>query len=95
MDVGQIPQSFDAIYREAGLPALQAPSQSERRAATRNRRTLTRIPIWEPELGTVVALRGAAASTAATSGVIRAGMEFSGGTGVFTTATSGGRRRSN
>jgi transposase len=39
---GQIPQSLDAIYREAGLPELQAPSQSERRAATRNRRTLTR-----------------------------------------------------
>jgi transposase len=40
---GQIPQSLDAIYCEAGLPALQAPSQAERRTATRNRRALTRI----------------------------------------------------
>jgi transposase len=40
---GQIPKSLDAVYHEAGLPALQAPSQAERRAATRNRRAVTRI----------------------------------------------------
>jgi hypothetical protein len=53
----------------------QLPRSNRSRAAGSDGR-----PIQEPELGTVVALRDAAASTTAMSRVIRGGMEFSGGT---------------
>lgn len=40
---GCVPTSLNEIYREAGLPPLQPLSPAERRAAARNRRTLTRF----------------------------------------------------
>jgi transposase len=40
---GHVPGSLAEIYREAGLPPLDPPAQAERRAAARNRRTLTRF----------------------------------------------------
>ena len=38
-----VPQTLDAVYIEAGLPPLSIPSPGERRAATNNRRTRTRL----------------------------------------------------
>lgn len=39
----QVPVTLDAIYAEAGLPAPLSPSPAEQRAATRNRRTRSRL----------------------------------------------------
>ncbi len=38
---GQMPRTLDAVYAEADLPALSAPTPGEKRAASRNRRSVT------------------------------------------------------
>jgi transposase len=40
---GHVPTTLEAVYTEAGLPALAAPSAAEKRGAAINRRTLTRL----------------------------------------------------
>ena len=40
---GRVPESLEAIYAEAGLPALGPAAPGERRTAAANRRTLTRF----------------------------------------------------
>jgi len=40
---GKVPESLEAIYKEAGLPALTPPSTGERRAARNNRIALSRM----------------------------------------------------
>jgi transposase len=40
---GKVPQSLEAVYAEAGLPALSSPSPGERRAARSNRIALSRM----------------------------------------------------
>ena len=39
----RLPNTLEASYAEAGLPALASPSPAERRAAANNRRTRTRL----------------------------------------------------
>jgi transposase len=41
--IGQVPQTLEAVYAEAGLPMLAAPTPGERRATAANRRTITRL----------------------------------------------------
>ena len=38
---GQMPRTLDAVYAEAGLPELSAPTTGEKRATTRNKRAVT------------------------------------------------------
>jgi transposase len=38
-----VPRTLEEVYQEAGLPVLPEPSTAERRAATNNRRTRTRL----------------------------------------------------
>ena len=40
---GHVPTTLDAVYAEAGLPALAAPPAAEKRGAAINRRTRTRL----------------------------------------------------
>jgi transposase len=39
--IGQVPHTLEAIYAEAGLPMLAAPTPGERRVTAANRRTIT------------------------------------------------------
>jgi hypothetical protein len=40
---GRVPKTLEAVYAEAGLPALAPAALAERRSATANRRTVTRL----------------------------------------------------
>lgn len=40
---GHVPTILEAVYAEAGLPVLGAPTAAEKRGAAVNRRTITRL----------------------------------------------------
>ncbi len=41
--VKHVPETIEAVYKEAGLPPIMEPTLAERRAAATNRRARTRI----------------------------------------------------
>ena len=47
---GHVPTTLEAVYAEAGLPVLGAPTAAEKRGAAVNRRTITRLSEDDHEL---------------------------------------------